>query len=273
MFELLLFVVAFIGSLACGLYDLKTSNVPDSVCLIMIASGFIIYTMYGFSTGDFTNLFNSLFYGGLFLGFGLLMYFTGQWGGGDGELLVATGVLLPVMPITNTVFPSFALSFFVNSFFIGAIYSITYSLVLVYKNPKISSKFFQNMKTSKVLLASAVVAALSTTFLLFSQPMFFALTILILVLIVFQRFSKTIEESFYKRISTRDLKVDDMLGEDIPKLRLYKRYIKGLTEKQVDKIRKHKRHVMVRDGIRYGLVFPLSLLFTYFLGDFLLFFL
>ncbi|MBN2203065.1 MAG: prepilin peptidase [Candidatus Aenigmarchaeota archaeon] len=271
MFELLLFLIAFIGSLACGLYDLKTSNVPDSVCLLMIASGFIIHIVYGFSTGDFANLVNSLLFGGLFLGFGLLMYFTGQWGGGDGELLVTIGVLLPTMTSVSTIFP-FSISFFVNSFFIGAIYSIIYSLILVCRTPKISKKFVSNMKSSKVLFACVVVAAFSTIFLFFSQPAFFAITILLLVLIVFQRFSKTIEESFYRRIPTKKLQVDDMLGEDIPKLRLYKRYIKGLSQKQVDRIRKHKRYVIVRDGIRYGLVFPLSLLFTYFIGDFLLFF-
>jgi hypothetical protein len=160
----------------------------------------------------------------------------------------------------------------VNSFFIGAIYSITYSLVLVYKNPKISKNFLDSMKSSKVLVVSAIIATISVIFLINSQPLFFVLALLILVLVIFQRFSKTIEESFYKRIPTKNLKVDDMLGEDIPKLRLYKRYIKGLSEKQVNKIKRYKRYVIIRDGIRYGLVFPLSLLFTWFFGDFILFF-
>ena len=275
MFELLLIVIAFVGSFACGIYDLKTSNVPDSVCILMIASALMLYSISGFLTGDFTSLINSFIVGGLFLSFGLLMYFTGQWGGGDGELLVAMGFLLSGLPLVKSIFPIFSLSlsFFVNSFFIGAIYSIAYSLVLVYRNPSISKDFVSNMRSSRMSLILLLVIAVSLLFLVISQFILSAISFFIAVLIFFQRFSKTIEKSFYRKIPVSKLKVDDMLGEDIPKIRLYKRYIKGLTEKQIDKIRKVKRYVVVREGIRYGIVFPLSLVFTLLFGDFFLFFL
>ena len=275
MFELLLIVIALVGSFACGIYDLKTSNVPDSVCILMIASALMLYSISGFLTGDFTSLINSFIVGGLFLSFGLLMYFTGQWGGGDGELLVAMGFLLSGLPLVKSIFPIFSLSlsFFVNSFFIGAIYSIAYSLVLVYRNPSISKDFVSNMRSSRMSLILLLVIAVSLLFLVISQFILSAISFFIAVLIFFQRFSKTIEKSFYRKIPVSKLKVDDMLGEDIPKIRLYKRYIKGLTEKQIDKIRKVKRYVVVREGIRYGIVFPLSLVFTLLFGDFFLFFL
>ena len=275
MFELLLIAIALVGSFACGIYDLKTSNVPDSVCILMIASALMLYSISGFLTGDFTSLINSFIVGGLFLSFGLLMYFTGQWGGGDGELLVAMGFLLSGLPLVKSIFPIFSLSlsFFVNSFFIGAIYSIAYSLVLVYRNPSISKDFVSNMRSSRMSLILLLVIAVSLLFLVISQFILSAISFFIAVLIFFQRFSKTIEKSFYRKIPVSKLKVDDMLGEDIPKIRLYKRYIKGLTEKQIDKIRKVKRYVVVREGIRYGIVFPLSLVFTLLFGDFFLFFL
>lgn len=271
MFELLLFAIALIGSLACGLYDLKTSNVPDSVCVLMIASAILLHSFYGLSTGDFSNLINSFLFGGLFLAFGLLMYFTGQWGGGDGELLVAIGFLVPTFSSVSTFFP-FAISFFINTFFIGAIYSIGYSLFLAYRNPKIGKNFFNNIGNSRMSIFLLLIICVSISFLLTSQFILAVLSFFIFVLIVFQRFSKIIEESFYRKIPSRDLKVDDMLGEDIPSLRLYKKRIKGLTENQIKKIRRIKRYVIIREGIRYGIVFPLSLLFTYFFADFFLFF-
>lgn len=267
-----MFSIALIGSLACGIYDLKTSNVPDSVCLLMISSALLLYSIYGFSTGDFTGLINSFIIGGLFLGFGLLMYFTGQWGGGDGELLVAIGFLVPNLTIIESVFPLSAISFFINSFFIGAIYSIAYSLILVYKNPKISKNFMTKMTGNKISIVLIMIFALSISLLFLSQTILFILLSFIAILIIFQKFSKTIEESFYKKIPTSKLQVDDMLGEDIPRLRMYKKRIKGLTKNQVKRIKSIKRYVIVREGIRYGIVFPLSLLFTYFFGDFFLFF-
>jgi Flp pilus assembly protein protease CpaA len=270
MLELLLIAIALVGSLAAGLYDLKTSNIPDKLCILMLILGLIIHSITGFSTGDFSNLINALMFGGLLLVFGLLMYFTGQWGGGDGELIVAIGVLLPNLSIVKTYFP-FAISFFINSFFIGAIYSILYSLILSARNPFISKGFFNKIK-------EPLVAAPLSFFLLLSIISFFYfkylsfIFFLIFILILFWKFAKSIEQGFYKRISVSKLKVDDMLGEDIPRLKIYKRLIKGLTKEQIKKIKKIKKSVLVREGIRYGLVFFLTLIFTLLFGDIFFFY-
>lgn len=271
MFELLLVAIALIGSLASGIYDLKTSNVSDKLVITMIVSALAIHVITGFFAGDFTVLINSLLFGGLFLAFGLLMYFTGQWGGGDGELLVAMGIMLPTLSFANTYFP-FAISFFINSFFIGAVYSIIYSMFIVFKKPKIGKKFFKNIKDKKIIIGLIASLSLSIAFLLVWQLILFSLSFLTFILIFFHKFSRTIEESFYMRIPVSKLKVDDMLGEDIPNLKLFKRHIKGLTEKQVKLIKKKRKYVVVREGIRYGIVFSLTLLFTLFFGDFFLLF-
>ena len=265
MFELLLIAIALVGSLAAGIYDLKTSNIPDSLCIAMIIAGLVIHSVYGFLTGDFNNLINSLMFGGLFLAFSLAMYFTGQWGGGDGELLIAIGVLLPNLTIVNTYFP-FAISFFINSFFIGAAYSLIYSIILVYRNDGISKSFFKSINQPPlimVLLALLLLSFASFFYLKFLSVIFF----LSFVMVIFWKFAKSIDKGFYKRIPVSKLKVDDMLGEDIPKLKLYKRLIKGLTKEQVQKIKKNKKYVIVKEGIRYGLTFPLALIFTLLFGD------
>jgi len=260
-----LIAIALVGSLAAGIYDLKTSNIPDSLCIAMIIAGLVIHSVYGFLTGDFNNLINSLMFGGLFLAFSLAMYFTGQWGGGDGELLIAIGVLLPNLTIVNTYFP-FAISFFINSFFIGAAYSLIYSIILVYRNDGISKSFFKSINQPSlivVLLTLLLLSFASFFYLKFLSVIFF----LSFVMVIFWKFAKSIDKGFYKRIPVSKLKVDDMLGEDIPKLKLYKRLIKGLTKEQVQKIKKNKKYVIVKEGIRYGLTFPLALIFTLLFGD------
>jgi Flp pilus assembly protein protease CpaA len=265
MLELLLIAIALIGSLAAGFYDLKTSNIPDSLCIAMIIVGLIIHSAYGFTTGDFSNLINSLMFGGLFLAFGLIMYFTGQWGGGDGELLVALGVLLPNLTIVRTYLP-FAISFFINSFFIGAVYSLIYSIILIYRNTDISKGFFKSISQPSFLVVIVLLLSLSVvsfSYLKVLSIIFF----LSFIMVVFWKFAKSIEKGFYRRIPVSKLKVDDMLGEDIPRLKIYKRLIKGLTKEQVQKIKKVKKYVVVKEGIRYGLTFPLTLIFTLILGD------
>jgi len=265
MFELLLIAIALIGSFAAGIYDFKTSNIPDTLCILMIIAGLFLHSFYSFSTGDFSTLINSLFFGGIFLVFGLIMYFTGQWGGGDGELLVAIGVLLPNLSIIKTFFP-FAITFFINSFFIGAIYSIFYSLILSYRNPSISKNFFKKIKQplSTIPLLFFLILSIASLFYLKILSLIFFLTF---ILILFWRFAKSIEQGFYKKIPVSRLKVDDMIGEDIPRIKIYKKFIRGLTRNEIKKIKKTKKYILIREGIRYGLVFPLTLLFTLLFSD------
>jgi Flp pilus assembly protein protease CpaA len=266
MLELLQVAIALIGSFIAGFWDLKTSNIPDKLCIFMIISGLAIHSYVGLTTGDYGNLINSLLFGGLFLAFGIIMYFTGQWGGGDGELLVAIGVLVPNLTIAKTFFP-FALSFFINSFFIGAAFAVLYSVVLAMKSPLIRRNFAKSVKTPSFLLALAPFVALSMISFFYFKALS-AIFLLSCVLIVFWKFAKSIDKGFVKRIPVGDLKVDDMLAEDIPSLKIRKNLIKGLTKEQVAKIKKIKRYVLVREGIRYGLVFPLTLVFTLLFGDF-----
>jgi len=270
MLELLLITIALIGSFAAGLYDLKTTNVPDKVCITMIISGLILHVLTGIFTKDFSYFINSLLFGGLFLGFGLLMYYTGQWGGGDGELLVAIAVLLPNLYLFKTYFP-FAISFFINTFFIGAFWSVIFSLYFVYRNQKLSKKFFDGFKDT-VTFSITLIPLLISLILLNFNYLFSLLFFLIFILFIFYKFSKVIEKGFYRRIPVSKLKVDDMLGEDIRKLKLYKKYIRGLTKEQVKKIKRLRNYVIIKEGVRYGIVFPLALLFTLLFGDFFLLF-
>jgi Flp pilus assembly protein protease CpaA len=228
MFELLLVAIALIGSFAAGIYDLKTTNIPDKVCIAMIILGIIIHALNGFLTNDFTILLNSLFFAGIFLIIGLVMYYAGWWGGGDGELLIAVGILLPTLFFVKTQFP-FAISFFINTWFIGAIYSVIYVIILAYKDKGIGKSFFD-------------------------------------------RIGILLTKGYYRKISVRKLKPDDMIGENIPRLKIYKRFIRGLTKKEVIKIKKIRKYVIIKEGIRYGIVFPLTLLFTLLFGDFLFLF-
>jgi len=64
MFELLLIAIALIGSFAAGFYDLKTSNIPDTLCILMIIVGLTVHSFYSFLTGDFSILTSSLLFGG-----------------------------------------------------------------------------------------------------------------------------------------------------------------------------------------------------------------
>ena len=91
MFELWYIVIALVGSTFCGLWDLKTSDIPDNVCWLMIALGIGLHGLESYLIGSSLPIINSFIAGTAFLLFGLFMYYTGQWGGGDGGLHYSRG--------------------------------------------------------------------------------------------------------------------------------------------------------------------------------------
>jgi len=228
MFELLRIFVALIGSSIAGLYDLKTTNIPDSVAVAMILIGFSFHVYEGFIANSFSGLIDALLFGSILFVFSFLMYRTGQWGGGDGELLVGITVLLPTSSLIQTLFP-FSISFLINTFFVGSVYSVVFLVFYILNDKELKKNFWRN-------------------------------------------FLITMRKGIYKRIPTQKLKVDDMLGEDIPKLKLYKKVLKGLKIDEVRKIQKLKKYVIIKEGIRYGPVFFLTLIITLIFGDVILIF-
>jgi len=272
MFEMLNVFVALFGSFFAGIWDLKTTDIPDSVCLSMIGIGFATHILESLMIGSWEPLITSLIVGFGFLLFGLFMYFSGQWGGGDGELMVAIGVLIPTYPFQQFLIP-FAFAFFVNVFFIGAIYSILYAVFLTMRDKKLKRSVISNLNKNKnFILYSFVFSTIigAGVYYIFGNILFaVSFPVLITLFAVLFFFLKDVEKGFHRKILSKNLKVDDMIGEDIPKLKIFKKEIRGLTKKEVSAIKRMKKYVVIRDGVRFGIVFPLALLATIILGDFL----
>jgi len=269
MFELLYIAIALIGTLACGLWDLKTTNVPDVVGITMITTGLGLHALESYLIGSWNPLYYSLMFAGVFLLFGLIMYFSGQWGGGDGELLVGIGALLPTS-IISTMFP-FSVSYFINLLFVGSIYSIIYSFFLIRNNKKILKQFIKSFD-KKTITAIIILIAATIVIYLTSNIMLSIISMLMVLLLVLQKYAKAVDDGFYKKIPVSKLNIDDMIGENIPKLKIFKNRIRGLTKAEVKKIKKSKKYVIIRDGIRWSMAFFLTLLFTIYFGDFMLLF-
>ncbi len=218
MFETIYLLVAILGSSLAGLFDLvwTRTNVPDNLVYGFIGSGIVLHIIESFYISSFNPIILSLQVGGLFLIFGLFMYYTGNCGAADTGILAGIGFTLPTA-ITPAFFP-FALSYFINLTIIGAVYSIIYVLYLMNK---------------KGIRRNGL--------------------------------------EFYRRVLTSKLKVDDVIGEDMPKINIYKKKIKGLTKAEINKIKRHKKYTIIREGIPYTISFPIALAFTLYFGDLILF--
>lgn len=272
MFELVRIAIALIGSAICGAWDLKTTDIPDPICILMIALGIGLHGLESYIIGGTAPLISCLTVGGAFLLFALVMYFLGQWGGGDGELLVAIGVLLPTYG--SGIFP-FPVNFFTNLFIIGAIYSICYAALFAIKNKEVKKKIAADIKGNIKLISLLTLFVFAV---LFSISIYFgisfvysiAVTGLIFLLAILYIFTKLIERGFYKKIPAKKLRQGDMIGQDLPSLKIYKRFIRGLTKQEVSRIKRARKFVLIREGVRFGPVFFIALVITLLFGNLIL---
>jgi len=106
--------------------DIKTREVPDWLSYSLIGFGFgyrllasVIYEDLSFIIAGLLGFLSLLL-------FGSLMFYTGQWGGGDSKILMGLGTLIgleitPHAPL---------LSFFSNILLIGGVYGVVWSIGL-----------------------------------------------------------------------------------------------------------------------------------------------
>lgn len=278
VFDSVLLAIALIGSAAAGIYDLKTTEVPDWLFYIMGGAGVVIAVIGAFTLNSFLVLQNTIIFSLVLFGFGFLMYKTGQWGGADAMLLGLVAFLVPNVPSGFSIqllFP-FPVSFLLNVFVIGAIYMIIYSVIFAYKNKAVVENYFREVKASAKLLSASSIFLfvvlisltlyLNSVFLLYLDPLqIFRVSvvpvILVLSLLFFYKFAQVIEKfGFRKKIPISKLRVGDML--------LSRRELVGITEKELRKIRKSKKKfVWIKEGVRFSPTFFLALLYTLFFGD------
>ncbi len=277
MIEFVLILVAMIGSLISGVIDLKTTEIPDQIPYAMMVIGILGNAINSMLVGSYWPVLMSFIVGLGFLGVGFLFYYLGQWGGGDAKLLSGIGFLLPTLSAKYSakLLLPFPLAFFFNLFLVGALYMIGYALVLSFINRKIWQVFFHDIKANAKMLfiLNVLITVGLLLFGLIVLRNFISMSLIqmiraeiVIVLAIFGlfliwRFTKTVEDlGFKKKIPTSKLREGDILLES--------KLWEGLTLEQVKKVKSSsKKHVWIKEGVRFGLAFPLALLFTLLVGD------
>ncbi|MBI2545050.1 MAG: prepilin peptidase [Candidatus Aenigmarchaeota archaeon] len=275
-------VTAFIGTTIAAIWDLKTTEVPDQLPALMIVIALLFYGYQSFSAASIQPILDSIIIGAVFSAFGLLMYFTGQWGGADSFILAAVGFLLPSVPLgfARTVF-IFPLSYFVNLFIVGAVYMIGYAVLFSIGQEKVQQGFLKEMKgtvksKSILLLVIAFLLSAGLSYSVLSYNGLFDLsrvlytslsfTIGLVVLFVVWRFAKSVElYGFNRRIPISKLRIGDMLASE--------KKLVGVTEKEIKSLkRSSKKYVDIKLGVPFAVAFPLALIATLYFGDLVLLF-
>lgn len=280
MFGLILALTVLIGTGLASYIDLTREDriIPDSIAYSMIAIGIIVKALQAYLNNDYWILGNSVITGMLFFGFGALMYYSRQWGGGDAKLLAAIGVLLSTYPLSHPVkfgpWP-FQVSLFVNILIAGAGYGVGSLFYLLAKDPKLRTevvKIFQKRKLESMLVVAFSLGSSLPFFLIGSLFGLFGIYVLSLWFLL--RIAKVVEQSMIvdrlvTKLTEGDVPVREIkVGGEI----IATKHCPGLSIKQINRLKELYAQgkiskVKIREGIPFVPSFLIGIILTLLFGD------
>lgn len=257
-------IIAVIGSAVAGLWDLKTTEVPDEIPILMVAAGIFLWFIAALN-GNTTPFILSIAIGTAVLVLGLFLYKQGKWGGADAWIFAAILYLIPLY--NNRIF---ILDYLSNLVWVSAAFTVIYALALGIINRHIFSHFLKDLRENSAIViglpavSAGGFAAIAYAIAPWASFPLKEIFLLLLALTVFWRYAKIIESKvFTRKIPAKQLRPGDVLQEMI---------WRGLTYEEVERIRKSKKFVTIKEGMRFVPVFCITLVATLLYGNVLFWF-
>lgn len=285
--DILLIVVVVVWLVFATLTDIKKREVPNWLSFSLIAIAFVIRALTSILTGQTHYFTYAIIAFILFFLLANLLYYIKFFGGGDAKLLMALAVVFATAPsfvpilsvpaysslqLTNE---PFLLSYLINSFTIGAIYSLAFIAFFVIKDKKNFLREFKKInkenKSLRIYFLLAAAAFLILTFFT-DSPIFVALFLISLVFPYIFIIAKATEKvSMIRSVSPRELTEGDWLIQKIKiKNTLIKPSAHGLDAKDIALLKKSNKKVLIKYGIPFVPVFLIALICTLLFGDLLI---
>lgn len=258
-------LIAAAGLLLGTATDIDHREVPDWINYTLITAGLILASITALHQLHWQPIITSLL--GLAAGYllGALMYYTGQWGGGDAKMLMGLGALLgiPAAYLFGDAQTPLLIYFLIALVFAGAAYGMLWMLILFIRQrkkvlPALKNKLSEPwMHTTRkisitTLLALLVITLVWTNIYLVLILVLAAIsyTTLLLALAV-----KAIEETcFIKQQPVDKLVIGDWIVKDVKKNNqtIIPADNTGLTHQQLQQLKKHDiTEVTIKEGIPF----------------------
>lgn len=242
-------------ALAIGsITDLKTREVPDYVNYGLIISGIALNLLFSIVYSSFSFIINSIVGLLVFFGIAYIMFYAGQWGGGDSKMLMGLGSMIGID--VGLKLNQFLASFLINALLIGAIYGLIWSFFLVVKNKKKFWKEFRRkllekkiVQTKRIILVLLIVFVVSFLFarMFYLKLLFLSAAFLILMTFYLWIFVRAVEKAcMHKMVEPSKLTEGDWIAEEVvlKKKIFLKKTSKELGKSNLIKIQNRKNNLL-----------------------------
>jgi Flp pilus assembly protein protease CpaA len=259
---LFLVLLAGVWLLIASIQDLKKREVPNwlSFSLIIFALAFRLF--YSVLSSDLTFFLYGILGFAIFFLLAYVFYYGRVFAGGDAKLLMGLGAILPLSMFFYSNLLLLA-SFILILFFVGSIYGMMYSIVMVLGNRgKFYIEFSRQFRRKRDLIWVALVFAVLNLFLVLymQESILFLFPLIIFVLPFLFIYAKAIEEScMVKEVKGKDVTIGDWLYEPVKIGRkVIMPYWEGVSEEDVRLLKKSRKRIKIKYGIPFVPVFFLA---------------
>ena len=270
IFQIISLLGVFIGSIT----DIKSLEVPDWLNYSLIALGLGGHLLWSLYDWNYLFIMKSLIGFGLSVAIGLLMFYTGQWGGGDSKMIFGLGALLGLSWPLQWEFYS---NFLVNVLFFGAFYGLIWVVAkgLMYRKKvsKLFKKYLKSKKYARIRVISGVISIIGLVIIYVIPNLDYSFRIVMTGLLVFLYFMnyvfiivRAIEKvSMIKMIEPEKLTEGDWIVKDI---KIDGKKIVGPKDLGIEKdqikilIDAKKKGIIDKVMVKYGIPFVPSFLFA-----------
>ncbi len=278
-------IVVLFFLVAATVSDLKKREVPNWVNYGLVTVGLGLGLLQSAVAADWRFVAFSIAGTAAALALAALMFYTGQWGGGDSKLLIGMGAVLGLSISARWPFSSLdnpLISFLFDLVAVSLLYALVMGTFIVLKNKgRFAAELKKQLRSYAAMRKFALVAAVVGLIAIAAANDFFVrLSIVIILAALFfglhlSIMAKAVERScMLKRISPLRLTEGDWIATDVvvggrriagPKdLGIEKQQIRKLIELY----RKGKiRNVLVKEGIPFAPAFLIAYLLVVFSGN------
>ncbi|MBU0461610.1 MAG: A24 family peptidase [Nanoarchaeota archaeon] len=277
MFELYIIYSIVLIALLIGTYtDFKVREVPDWISYGMIFAGLGLRSIFSLVYWDWHMIVDGLLGFGMFLLLAFVMFYAGQWGGGDAKVLMGLGALLGVQLSPDT----FLLGFLINTVLFGSIFGLFFSIFLAIKHKHVFAKKAQEIYYSKTKMKYFFWAGTAFVLILaFAMPLvqipLFMMAALVFVTFYLLVFMKGVEEAcMIKQVDPERLTEGDWIVNDVivAGKRICGPKDLGIEKRQIDELIKLKKQnkiatVAIKEGIPFVPSFLMGFIATLLWGN------
>ncbi len=282
MINIILLALAFIVLIIGSFTDIKIREVPDWINYGLIFSAIGIRAVYSAAASDTSYVLQGILGLAVFIAFAYIMFYAGQWGGGDAKLLMGLGA---VFGLTLTLKPMpLILIFIINTLIAGAFYGLFYSIILAVKHRKRFIKRFIKIIHEKAMIKTRKIILLILIFLiililvlindLIAKWLLILLVLLAYIFFYLIIFIKAVEQTaMLKYVYPEELTEGDWIVKNIiiDKKKITGPRDLGISKEKIKRLIAYKKQgrikkILIKQGIPFVPSFLIAFIITIWIG-------